>query len=67
LAKLPAEPRRLVAILYQQLSATKELVAEAAKQMVRETRKHAIFRRLKTCPGMGSIRVAQILPTVVTP
>ena len=67
LAKLPTEPRHLVAILYQQLDATKDLVADAEKQMLREARRHAIFRRLKTCPGMGSIRVAQMLPIVVTP
>lgn len=67
LAKLPTEPRLLVALLYEQLDATKRLVADAEKQMVREARTHAIYRRLKTCPGMGAIRVAQMLPIVVTP
>jgi len=67
LAKLPTEPRHLVAILCDQLDATRELVTKTGKQMLREARTHAIFHRLKTCPGMGPVRVAQMLPIVVTP
>ena len=67
LSKLPPEPRQLVAILYRQLDATKDLVADAGKEMVREARRHAVYRVLTTCPGMGSIRVSQMMPIVITP
>ena len=35
--------------------------------MLCEARGHPVYRRLKTCPGIGSIRAAQVLPIVVTP
>lgn len=30
-------------------------------------RKHDVYRFIQTCPGIGEIRAAQILPVVVTP
>ncbi len=35
--------------------------------MLGEARKHAVYRVLKTCPGMGRIRTAQMVPIGVTP
>jgi len=35
--------------------------------MLAEARKHRIWQVLMTCPGMGPIRLAQLLPIVVTP
>ena len=35
--------------------------------MLRESHRHRIARILETAPGLGPIRVAQMLPIVVTP
>ncbi len=35
--------------------------------MVRESHRHRIARMLETAPGLGPVRVAQMLPIVVTP
>jgi len=32
-----------------------------------ESHRHGISRILETCPGLGPIRIAQLLPVVVTP
>jgi len=67
LSKLPAQARCQADLLYCQYDALVELRNQAEKQMVTEARKHAIYRVIKTCPGLGKIRVAQLLPIVVTP
>jgi transposase len=67
LKKLPANLRPLAGILYQELDAIGELQREAEQEMLSEARTHRIYRVLKTCPGMGPIRVAQMLSIVVTP
>jgi len=43
------------------------LKREAERELVAEARKHRISRVLATAPGLGRIRVAQLLPIVVTP
>jgi transposase len=35
--------------------------------MLRESRRHRVARILETAPGFGPVRVAQMLPIVVTP
>jgi transposase len=67
LRKLPVNARFRAELLYQQCDALSELRWHAEKEMLCEARKHAIYRILKTCPGMGRIRTAQMLPIVVTP
>jgi len=67
LRKLPEHTRPLAGILYQELDAVRVLQKSAEKEMLTEARKHRITRILKTCPGIGPIRVAQLLPIVVTP
>lgn len=67
LRKLPAKSRPLAEILYRELEGLRELQKQARKEMVAEVRKHKISRILMTCPGMGVVRVAQLLPIVVTP
>jgi transposase len=34
--------------------------------MLEEARKHSIYHLLRTVPGLGKIRAAQVLPVVVT-
>jgi len=53
--------------LYAQYDALQEVRRRAEKQLVAEAGKHAIASVLQTCPGLGPIRVAQLLPIVVTP
>jgi transposase len=65
--KLPVKARFRAELLYQQCDALSELRRCAEREMLGEARKHAIYRVLKTCPGMGRIRTAQMLPIVVTP
>lgn len=67
LRKLPTKTRPLAEILYQELDGVRDLQKRAEKEMLAEARKHKITRILMTCPGMGAIRVAQMLPIVVTP
>ena len=57
----------LPAILYQELDGVRDLQKRAEKEMLAEARQHKTTRILMTCPGMGPIRVAQMLPIVVTP
>jgi transposase len=67
LRKLPGRFHPLAEILYEELDAVQDLRQQAQKGMLGEARKHRISRILRTCPGMGAIRVAQLLPIVVTP
>jgi transposase len=67
LAKLPVKTRFVAEVLGRELDRIRELQKEAEKKMLAESRHHKIARILETCPGLGPIRVAQILPVVVTP
>ena len=67
LGELPAKARYRAELLYEQCDALSELRRRAEREMLGEARKHAVYRVLKTCPGMGRIRTAQMLPIVVTP
>jgi transposase len=66
-AKLPAELRSIGELLGVELDCVVELKAEAEEAMVHEARRYPMSRILQTLPGLGPIRVAQILPIVVTP
>jgi transposase len=65
--QLPASSRKTATRLYEQLDFLVELKARAEEDLVRESRKQPITRLLETVPGMGPIRVARLLPIVVTP
>jgi transposase len=67
LSKLPAQARGQADFLYCQYDALLELRKQAEKQMLTEARKHPVYRVIKTCPGLGKIRAAQVMPIVVTP
>jgi len=67
LQKLPGWLRPRASTLYQELDAVNEVKKGAAKAMFEEARKHKLYRVLKTCPGLGPIRTAQLLPIVATP
>ena len=67
LAKVPVATRSALGPLYQELDAMATLKAEAETALVKESHRHRIARVLETAPGMGPVRVAQMLPIVVTP
>ena len=53
--------------LYAEFDALLPIRDDAQTAMLAEARQHPIHRILRTAPGMGPIRVAQLLPIVVTP
>jgi transposase len=67
LRKLPASQRWATAKLHEEYDVLAALRKEAEKELIREAGKHPMARVLATAPGMGPIRVAQLLPIVVTP
>jgi transposase len=67
LGKLPEATRAQAEVLYEEHDTLVALRAKAEKTMLAEARKHREWHVLKTCPGLGPIRTAELLPVVVTP
>jgi transposase len=67
LERLPAWVQPAAQTLYAQYDGLEPVRKQAAKELVAESHRHAIAEVLETCPGMGPIRVAQLLPIVVVP
>ena len=68
LAKLKAEGLRLRAeLLYRQLDDLRQLRREAKKALLKEARRQVAFKRLVEVPGLGPIRVAQIIAAIGSP
>jgi transposase len=67
LSELPKAMRRTVELLGEELDHLERLKAEACKAMLAQAHHYPIAAKLETVPGMGPIRVAQMLPIVVTP
>ncbi len=67
LAKLPESTGVQAELLYEEHDALMALRVKAEKRMLAEARKHREWHMLKTCPGLGPIRTAELLPVVVTP
>ena len=65
--KLPEGTRAAATTLYAQYDAVEEIRRQAEKDLIKEAHRHPISRILETCPGLGPIRVAQMLPIVVSP
>jgi len=65
--RLPPSQRALADILGRQMDVLETLRTEAEKRMLKEAAAHSIAKRLATVPGIGPIRAAQIVATVVTP
>ncbi len=64
---LPAKTKPFAEMLYLEYDAVEELRKRAEKAMLKEARKYAIYRLLKTVPGLWNIRAAQLMAIVVTP
>jgi len=67
LAKLPESTGVQAELLYEEHDALMALRVKAEKRMLAEARKHREWHVLKTCPGLGPIGTAELLPVVVTP
>ena len=67
LKKLSAGTRAAAETLYAQYDALVEVRKRAEKEMLEEARRHTIAKVLQSCPGMGPIRVAQMIPIMMTP
>jgi transposase len=59
--------RRRAEFLYQELDQLKGLRQEAKRERLKEARRQAAYQILKQIPGLGPIRVAEILATVSSP
>lgn len=67
LAQLPRAQREALGPLYAELDALEALKEEAERALVRESHRHPIARILETAPGLGPVRVAELVPIVLTP
>jgi transposase len=67
LAKLPDSQRRLASCLAEQVDELEEHRSVAEKWLLEEASMHPITRKLRTTPGMGPIRTAQLVAIVVDP
>ena len=65
--KLPWAYQRAAQLMYQQYDAVEETKQQAQQILKKESHKHPISYILQTAPGMGAIRVAQLMSIVVTP
>jgi transposase len=67
LTMLPDATLAATKTLYAQYDAVQEIRRRAEKDLIEEARKHSIYKVLESCPGLGPIRVAQLIPIVVSP
>lgn len=67
IAKLPVPYRRRATWLGTQVDATNEAFETAEAWLLEEAKKCVEVRRLKSVPGLGDVRAAQIVAIVVTP
>jgi transposase len=67
LRQLPAAMRPTTQLLGIELDGLSELKAEAEAALVAESHRHRISKVLETAPGIGPIRAALLIGTVVTP
>ena len=66
-SQLPESSRVVTTKLYAHYDFLLELKKQAEHEMIAEAHKNPIARILQTAPGLGPIRVARLLPVVVTP
>jgi len=64
---LPEATQWAVELLGRELTFLEALKKEARGTMVRASHRHSIARILESAPGLGPVRVAQLIPIVITP
>lgn len=65
--QLPKEHQRSAEVLLAELQMLEKLWSEAEERLHEASKAHRIVKLLATAPGIGPIRSAQIVATVVTP
>jgi transposase len=63
----PLGKRERVSSLYSEFDSLTELRRVARRKLLAEVRTHSAYKRLMTVPGLGAIRVAEVLAAVMTP
>ncbi len=67
IGKLPMRMQTAADSLMRQYDAVEPLRRESEKTMIKEARKHAVWKLLTTVPGLGPIRAAQLMAIIVSP
>jgi len=67
LQALPESSRAAACLLLAQYDALRVVRDRAQKELVAESHRHEVTKRLESCPGVGEIRAAQLVAVVVTP
>ncbi len=67
LKKLPAAMRPSATVLGSALDSLVELKAEAEAALLQESHRHKISKILESAPGLGPVRTALVIATVITP
>lgn len=67
LERLPEAVRVVAELLYEEHDLLMGLRKKAKNALLAEARKHREWHLLQTCPGLGPVRTAELLPVVVTP
>lgn len=67
LPQLPSGTRAATETLYAAYDALMEVRNRAETELLEASGRHPITRVLQSCPGLGPIRVAQMIPIVMTP
>jgi transposase len=65
--RLPRPAQPLAELLYEALDVLEALKGQAKKAMLAEAKRHPEYGLVKSCPGLGPVRTAELLPIVVTP
>jgi transposase len=65
--RLPEAVRPRAELLYEEHDLLMGLRRDARKSLLAEARWHREWHLLRTCPGLGPVRTAELLPVVVTP
>jgi transposase len=59
--------RRRAEYLYRELDTLRQLRREVHRDMIQEAKRHRAFKILRQVPGLGPVRVAQVIAVVGTP
>ncbi len=66
LDRLPGSAQPLAELMYEEMDALVALKSQAQKAMLAEAKRHREYRLVKSCPGLGPVRTAELLPIVMT-
>lgn len=65
--KLSLRCREAAKLTFEEHDVLTEVRGKAEKMLLTEAKKHSVTKILETCPGIGAIRAALLVPIVVSP